>query len=386
VGLERGEDEVQVHAVLILKEAADADDVVRTANEMLGGHQQIRGWTVWPEDEFPRNSSMKVLKRDVLAWVETQGDTAPPSSASSTAVAAATAIERLVRQLDGVPAEALGPDARLSTDLGIDSLGRVELLGLVEEELGVFIDDGELDPDETVGGLQARVDAAAASGAAAPEGGGIYGWPLNPIVGVFRMGVQQLLLQPLLWLMYRRTTKGLEHLRGLQGPVMFAPNHHLHNDAALVLCAIPVSWRWKVSAAAAQDDIFEKQPWRGVIAALLGNAFPMAREGSIRRSLDYLGARLERGYSILIFPEGKLTVGGPLQEFKTGTGLVAIHGRIPVVPMRVKVRRPGRMDEGTTGTSFRGDVEIVFGAPLSFPIDDDPTRATAAIRDAVEAL
>ena len=65
-----------------------------------------------------------------------------------------------MRQIDGVPAEAIGPEARLSSDLGIDSLGRVELLGMVEEDLGVFIDDGELDPDETVGGLQARVDAA----------------------------------------------------------------------------------------------------------------------------------------------------------------------------------------------------------------------------------
>ena len=385
VGLERGEDEVQVHAVLILHDSNAADDVVRTANAKLGGHQQIRGWTVWPDDEFPRNSSMKVLKRDVLAWVESQG-AAPPSSTSSTSAAAANAIERLVRQIDGVPAEAIGPEARLSSDLGIDSLGRVELLGMVEEDLGVFIDDGELDPDETVGGLQARVDAAAASGATPPEGGGIFGWPLNPIVGGLRIGVQQLVLQPLLSVFYRRRVHGLEHLRGLDGPVMFAPNHHLHNDAALILCAIPVAWRRRLSVAAAQDDIFDRQPWRGFIAALLGNAFPMAREGSVRRSLDYLGARLDRGYSVLIFPEGKLTVGGPLQEFKTGTGLVAIHGRIPVVPMRLKVRRPGRMDEGTAGTSFRGDVEVVFGAPLSFAIDDDPTRATAAIRAAVEAL
>ena len=54
--------------------------------------------------------------------------------------------------------------------------------------------------------------------------------------------------------------------------------------------------------------------------------------------------------------------------------------------MRLKVKRHGRMDEGTAGTSFRGEVEIIFGAPLSFAIDDDPTRATAAIREAVEAL
>ena len=95
-----------------------------------------------------------------------------------------------------------------------------------------------------------------------------------------------LILQPLLSVFYRRRVHGLEHLRGRDGPVMFAPNHHLHNDAALILCAIPLAWRWKLSVAAAQDDIFAS-PWRGFIAALLGNAFPMAREGSVRRSLDF---------------------------------------------------------------------------------------------------
>ena len=64
-------------------------------------------------------------------------------------------------QIDGVPLNLVAPDARLSTDLNIDSLGRVELLSLIEEELGVYIDDGDLEPDETVGGLQAKVDAGA---------------------------------------------------------------------------------------------------------------------------------------------------------------------------------------------------------------------------------
>jgi long-chain acyl-CoA synthetase len=166
---------------------------------------------------------------------------------------------------------------------------------------------------------------------------------------------------------------------------MFAANHHLHNDNALILCAIPLRWRWKLSVAAAADDIFGK-PLRGFLAALLGNAFPLAREGAVRRSLDLLGARLDRGFSVLIYPEGRLTVDGPLQEFKSGTGLVAIHGAIPVVPMRLKVHRHSRIDIGTPGTALRGDVEVVFGTPLRFPIDADPNQATAEIRAAVEAL
>jgi long-chain acyl-CoA synthetase len=384
VGLERAEGDVQVHAVLILRDIDEADEVVREANRQLGGHQQIRGRTVWPDEEFPRNSSMKVLKHEVLRWIQAKQAAEPPSSASATALAAAGAIARLVRQIEGVPADAVVDDARLSSDLGIDSLGRVELLSLIEEELGVYIDDGELDPDETVGGLQARVDASAAAGAAAPQEG-IFAWPMNPLVRVLRIGIQQLILQPLVSLLYRRRVTGLEHLRGLEGPVMFTPNHHLHNDNAIILCSIPLSWRMKLSVAAALDGIF-KSRFRGFWAAVIGNAFPLAREGAVRRSLDLLGARLDRGYSILIYPEGKLTVGGPLQEFKSGTGLVAIHGAIPVVPMRLKVHRPSRFDKGTGGTSLRGEVEVVFGKPIRFAVDDDPNRATAEIRAAVEAL
>jgi len=381
VGLERPGGDIQVHAVLLLPDPAEADAVVRQANTQLGGHQQVRGFTVWPEDEFPRTPSMKVKKADVLAWIESKDADAPPPAAE--AAAASSPVERLAAQIEGVPADAIRPDARLSSDLNIDSLGRVELLSLIEEELGVYIDDGDLDPEETLAQLQAKVDAGIGAGATPPEG--IFGWPLNPIVGAIRIGIQQLIIQPLLSLFYRRRTSGLEHLRGLEGPVMFTPNHHLHNDNALIICAIPLRWRRKLSVAAAADDIFGNR-MRGFIAALVGNAFPMAREGAVRRSLDLLGARLDRGYSVLIYPEGKLTVDGPLQEFKSGTGLVAIHGAISVVPMRLKVYRHSRVDTKAPGTTFRGDVKVVFGAPLRFAIDEDPTQATAQIRAAVKAL
>ena len=381
IGLERPGGDVQVHAVLILNEGADAADVVREANAKLGGHQQIRGSSIWPDDDFPRTPSMKVRKPEVLAWAEAGAASAPPAQAADPG-AAAGSVERLVGQLEGVPADLIGPDAKLSSDLGIDSLGRVELLSLIEEELGVYVDDGDLDPDETVGGLQARVDTTPTT-AAAEEG--IYGWPLNPFAGALRMGIQLLFVQPLVALLYRRRVRGLEHLEGLEGPVMFTPNHHLHNDNAIILCSIPLRWRWKLSVAAALDGIY-KSRFRGFMATLIGNAFPLARTGAVRRSLDLLGARLDRGYSVLIYPEGMLTVGGPLQEFKTGTGLVAVHGAVPVVPMRLKVHRPSRFDKETGGTGWRGDVEVVFGAPLRFGIDVDPTQATDEIRAAVDAL
>jgi long-chain acyl-CoA synthetase len=382
MGIERRGD-VQVHAVLILRDEADAAAVVQRANALLGGHQQIRGHTAWPDDDFPRTATTKVKKDEVLRWVEAgEADAPPPSSLSPTAAAAASGVERLVRQLDGVPLERVTAEARLSSDLGIDSLGRVELLSLVEEELGVYIDDGELDPDETVGGLQARLNAAAGT---TVEEEGLYGWPLNPILGALRIGIQEGILRPIAALLYRRHMRGLEHLESLQAPVLFAANHHLHNDNGLILLSIPLRLRWKLSMAAALDGVFHAR-WRGFMATIIGNAFPLARTGAVRRSLDRLGLRLDRGYSVLIYPEGELTVGGPLQELKTGTGLVAIHGAIPVVPIRLSVERYSRWDKETDGRAWRGDVEIAFGPPLRFGVDADPAEATEEIRRAIERL
>jgi hypothetical protein len=54
--------------------------------------------------------------------------------------------------------------------------------------------------------------------------------------------------------------------------------------------------------------------------------------------------------------------------------------------MRLKAHKHSRIDLDTPGTAWRGDVEVVFGAPLRFAIDADPNQATAEIRAAIEAL
>jgi long-chain acyl-CoA synthetase len=105
-----------------------------------------------------------------------------------------------------------------------------------------------------------------------------------------------------------------------------------------------------------------------------------------------MGARLDRGFSVLIFPEGKLTLGGPQQPFKSGTGLLAVEGATPVVPMKLKVHRMSRLDSrGELPADgrrhpWRGEVELVFGAPIRFAWDTDHAAATGQLEEAVAAL
>jgi long-chain acyl-CoA synthetase len=379
--------DVHVHAVLLLADASQAPTVVRDANTQLGAHQQIRGHSVWPEDDFPRTHTLKVKKRLVLAALDESGAGAAPHGPAGSRVPAAGAsggVEGLIPMVAGIanlPVDAVTPASRLSSDLGLDSLARVELLGIIEEELDAFVDDAMLDPEATVAELHAMVEAARD----AKRQTGIFGWPLNPLVRAVGIGLQELLMVPFVGLFYRVRIRGEHHLRGLEGPVIFAPNHHLHSDNAIILTHLPLAWRWRLSVAAAADDIFGN-PVRGLGAAILGNAFPLAREGAIRRSLELLGARLDRDFSVLIFPEGELTVGGPMKPFKAGAGLIAVEGATPVVPMKVKINRLSWVDQRGPGTSPRGDVEVIFGEPIQFDAGTDAATATARLQSAVTAL
>jgi 1-acyl-sn-glycerol-3-phosphate acyltransferase/acyl carrier protein len=290
-------------------------------------------------------------------------------------------LRTLVAATASVPLESVTTESRLSSDLGLDSLARIELLGVIEEELGTFVDDAALDPEATISELHAMVEAARD----AKRETGIFGWPLNPVVRAIGLGIQELVMVPFVGLFYRVRIRGEHHLKGLEGPVIFVPNHHLHSDNMIILTHLPLAWRWRLSVAAAADDIFGS-PVRALGAAVIGNAFPLAREGAIRRSLELLGARLDRDFSILIYPEGELTVGGPMKPFKAGAGLIAVEGATPVVPMKVRINRLSWVDRRGPGTSLRGDVEVVFGEPMHFDAGTDATSATDRLEEAVAAL
>lgn len=377
---------LRVHAVLLLEGPAAADEVVRTANASLAPHQQIRGVTVWPDPDLPRTHTLKVRKPEVLARLaamespdhRTMGGPTPMPPAPASDVDPVSAIVASVGALDPSTVKVT---ARLSTDLNLDSLRRVELLGVIEEELGIFVDDDALDPDATVGDLIALVEAARET----RRQPGSWAWPLSPAVRAVGLTIQVLLIYPFIQLFYRIRVTGLDRLDGIVGPVLFTPNHCLHLDNAIILTRLPLATRWKLSVAAAADTIY-KNPVQGILASVIANAFPLAREGGVRKSLELLGARLDRGFNILLYPEGKLTLGGPLQAFRAGAGLIAVEGGTPVVPVRIVIHEMSWIDRRRWPSPLRGDVELVVGDPIRFDADTDHAAATTRLEAAVADL
>ena len=66
VGLTEPEQDPQVHAILLLDDSSKAKAIVQQTNKQLASHQQIKGYTIWPYEDFPRTHTLKVKRQDLM--------------------------------------------------------------------------------------------------------------------------------------------------------------------------------------------------------------------------------------------------------------------------------------------------------------------------------
>ena len=383
VGLPKDGGSVEVHAALLLDDGFQELEVVRSANRLLAAHQQIQSFTVWPEDDFPRTHTLKVKKPLVLEFIQRQGSEAQGAPTTTQQVASGlSALQRVVASVCSCAADEVTPEKNLGLDLNLDSLGRVELLSAVEQELGVYIDESQVGPETTVAELQDLVTREA-------QGAGpsirFYRWPLTAWCTALRAGLHRALVFPWLATKYRGNVTGLENLEQLEGPVMFGINHNgIQFDHLLLLKSLPRKWRRRMTYAAAAEITFGKW-WWGILTSLLVNAFPLSRDTAVRPSLEHLGGLLDQGWNVGIFPEGEHRVGEEMLPFQHGAGLLAVECATPIVPVHVVSRgRPARGRLGFLGRRERVDIRI--GAPLTFPSATPYIEATEQLEAAVKAL
>jgi len=280
----------------------------------------------------------------------------------------------------GIPAVKLNDDSRIGDDLGLDSLGRVELLSAIEAELGLYIDEQEVESETAVADLEQLV--LQHSGIA--PSANVRQWPLALPCRLIRRGVHSFCLFPILRALARPVITGRENLEGLTGPMLFAANHNSHLDSLTVFYSLPARLRSRLAVAAAEDYFFQNSASAGM-TSLLMNGFPFAREGSIGTSLEYCGKLLDRGWSILIYPEGTRSLTGKMAPFKPGVGLLSVELGVPIIPIRLlgleRILPKGRSIPRPGST-----VQAHIGRTLAFPPGTSYTEATKAIEKAVKSL
>jgi long-chain acyl-CoA synthetase len=392
-------------AVIIPKSSkADTRMAVDRANAALARHQHVLRWVVWPENDFPRTTTQKVKKREILERLEARknqglGLTSNGSSNSTAAdLVLDAAIVRTIKSGSGASAETLKRSSNLESDLKLDSLGRVELLSAIEDRYQIEIDEAAFTAATTLGDVERIVR----SGGAGAEDTSRYPYPYwtqkFPVTW-FRLLFYYTVILPITCILCWVRVRDAEHLRELKGPVLFVSNHITYFDHALIMSALP--GRYRRSLAIAQEG--ERLRWwrrppvgtplvtrvrwllQYVLVVSVFNTFSLPQKSGFRRSFTYAGESVDRGYSLLVFPEGTRTEDGLMATFRSGIGILASKLDIPVVPVRIDGLSELKL-AGRRGFTAPGNVTVRFGQPVRYESSDDAAFIASDLERRVREL
>jgi long-chain acyl-CoA synthetase len=377
-------------AALILKdEAADPARTIDNANQTLSEYQRIHRWIVWPTEDFPRTSTQKPRRAEIA---ETARDMA--SADGKDAPVRSTPLSDMIFHITKRPATNLQTSSRLDSDLNLSSLDRLELLSALEDRYQIDLSETRFSAVNTVGDLERMLKGQPPPRAVYHYPAWAQHWPVNWL----RFVIHYLLLRPSVFVLGWPRIQGRENLRDQEGPVIVISNHIGDVDVGFILTALPFRFRHRLATAAGGEAlealrtppagrnlfrrVFDRIEWFFGVSLL--NIFPLPREAGFRDSFAFAGESVDRGYSILIFPEGRHTTDGNLCPFLSGIGLLVKNLGIPVIPIRIdglfELKQAGRK------MAAPHQIKVKIGTPIRFSPEAVPEEIASALHNRVAEL
>jgi long-chain acyl-CoA synthetase len=329
---------------------------------------------LWDAD-LPRTATRKVKRSEVKAVLtKLASATELPAGAGDGAVsgvrfAVATIAGRRLAEISGA--------TRLKADLGFDSLMAMELSVALESQAGHAVDNTRLAACETVADLERLVGEAALPGATRVEVKEedepivlpqVVQDAAKRVMGTVQMGFYDRVMRPKV---YGRAY--IPHNRN----TIVASNHASHLDMGFVKYALGAYGEGLVSLAA-QDYFFEGGRVRRAYFENLTNLAAFDRKGGLRQAIRQAGDILDRGKTVLIFPEGTRSPDGKIHEFKPVIGHLALSHGIDILPVYLGGTREALPKGGKV--PVRRDIVARIGLPLEV---SELRRLTAGMKSTV---
>ncbi|HYW88813.1 MAG TPA: AMP-binding protein, partial [Chloroflexota bacterium] len=391
---------VALHAYLVPAAGAvrsvDLGALVADCNGRLAQHQRLASASWWPDADFPRTSMLKV-QRHLLPQPERTG---------IVEVEAALAVDDPVGQaIAGVARVPAVQSTQTLGELGLDSLGLVELAVALEDKTQKSVPDVSLRPDMTVEQVRSLMAGTSRPlpGNDDPEAGDAPDW-------VYTWGRALRMMSLPFDLLYRivvtRTfVLGGEHLCGLPPTIVLAGTHHSFADMPLVRRGLELTparrFGRRLLIAAAAEGAAWHSLWSRY-AVLAYGLYPLKRERDTERNLRRLVRLAHSGNAILIFPQGtharpaEERANDPRVRFRPGVAHIAEALSCPVVPFGVAGTErlmPAFLEDfhgpviaGVPVAFDRGPLAIAFGPPLVAGVDEEPSVFAARLEAACYGL
>jgi long-chain acyl-CoA synthetase len=186
------------------------------------------------------------------------------------------------------------------------------------------------------------------------------------------------------------------------GPMLIVANHVTAYDGPLVQYALPGRVRRHIAAAMLGEMLEDYRHGRNpertpgtkgfyplgpaayFLVTALFNVFPLPRRRDFQTSFAHAGKAMDRGYNVLVFPEGTRSAEGKLARFRPGIGLLAKQSGVPVLPMAI--RGLGELKTGKRRWFRSGAIEVRVGDAIVFRPEDSEADITSRLHDEVERL
>ena len=355
----------------------------------LPTHQNLQKVHFW-EEELPKTSDGEIDRPRVKAMlfkliVADPAQPVVPAEETSSDGAVGTwkpdsreaEVVGELGRLSRVPPNRIRPDSALDTDLGLDSMTRVELLLLLESKLDKQVPDELAAGVRTVGDVievvntldsQTAPDAVDTSldSSVAAEHSELALHPSH-FAKLIRFGIRTIFRRR-----FSLQCDGIEHIP-IGAPYIIASNHSSHLDTPAIITALGAESK-KLRPLSARDYFYNRRMKAWFVSQCL-NALPFDRTDNSLQSLRVARDALLRNENLLIYPEGTRSVNGKLQPFKPGLGLLAYEAGVPVVPTHVS----GTYEALPKGKSLprKSKVRVVFGEAVAPGFSEDSTMKTS---------
>jgi long-chain acyl-CoA synthetase len=404
VAIERGGN-AEPCAVLLMQDGGDgahasesAAHAIDNANASLAEYQRMRSWLVWPETDFPRTPTGKPRLGALTAVAVQMFNGGPSNNAaieSSNADRHSGDVKALLQKFS---APSGGEDRQqLGTELNLSSLDRVELMSALEERYQIELNETKFAEARSVADIERLLHAPSArrTDFSYPR------WTLRAPIRWLRLAVYYALVWPATQILARPRVVGVDYLRELRGPVLVVSNHVTRlADSGLVMAALPARYRHMLATAVGGETLqtmrhpprewFFARRWiyklgYWLVMALF-TTFPLPQHSGFRESFRFAGTAIDRGYSVLVFPEGhgNDTETGEMDRFQSGVGLLAENLTVPIIPMRLdgvwQMRRERRR------FAKRGEITIRIGSSVRFPPGTAPEEIANKLRQIIAEL
>lgn len=384
LGIPTDEGEI-VHAEVMTK-SHHLDEIIRQVNAGLNPHEQIMDFAKWTDTDFPRNKTLKIDREALKQAVISKNKSAKNGDKKETIVT--DRLTTVLSIVSGKPTHSIHPSSVLSTDLKMDSLKRIEMLALIEEELGVSVEELKIKSGTTVAELKTLVEHG--KEVHIDDGEKLDRWQFTDRTDKRRLFMQEHVMFPAFNLMLKVKGKNLHNLDKIKTPQLFIFNHVGMHDVANILRILPEHIRAKLAIAANAGMWHDKVYYKHIIEGF-ANAFPFVKaesHNSMRGNFERVGELLDKGYNILISPEGNISPDGQLLPFHTGAGYIAVEMGVPVTPFKINgYFELWPNDEKRALNIFwpkkSGVAEVVVGEPIIFNQGTSYEDATEIMRQAV---